>query len=472
MVGVGSVSRGRLAAASLLLSVTLLAAAFEAQARCMSLSMDRRGVEFELARVEHAFVGRLLRVWRQPPPERPRDCYGEYCLDRIEVTSGPRPSVWLGEFQVRRHYVGEPARRLTVRVRDGLNPRKRYLVYAYMREGELVADGGCEGRAFPIGAKTREHLAYLDSLPAPGSGGIVDLGFFAANGSPLPGRALTFEGVEGVFSLVTGNERTMRSKAWPAGRYRLASPPPDGYRYVCGSRDCDGLMVQDRIVKAWRIRLEALTSVRIGLRDGAGAVVNVEAEFEWLDAMLGTPVDFVRAPVIGRDERITIAGRLPPGPVVPTLIISEIVEVENGQRVALRKRWYSGGVAFEQAQVHELPAGDHEIEFTLPAELKPVAVDVRHHGLQAAHGWQWVERSLRGWVEPGRIPSGRTYTHTCRELQAGPCQQVFTALPGQTWSLSSLQHRIRANGAREWTVRASAFEREEVQVDVHWQFAD
>lgn len=145
-----------------------------------------------------------------------------------------------------------------------------------------------------------------------------------------------------------------------------------------------------------------------------------------------------------------------------------IAEQERGPQVMQRRRWYSGGVAFENAPVHDLRAGDHEVEFVLPAELGPVTVDLRHHGLDAAHGWQWVERSLRGWVEPGRYPTGRPHTFTCRDLDAGPCRQVFQAIPGQTWTLSSLRHRLETTGARDWSWRIKVSE----QVDLHWQVVE
>jgi hypothetical protein len=454
-----------LKAGSLLLAFATLAVGFDAQARCRSLSMEQRGAEYAVAAADQVFVGRLLRVWEQPPPERPPSCRGDPCLEYVQVTSGPMPSPWLGEFRVQKHYKGEPARRLVVRIRDGLRPRQRYLVYAYQGDGELVAAGGCEGRAFAVGDQTEKHLAYLDSLPAPGSGGFVDLALLHANGTMQPGQSLLFEGAEGSFELVTGTDHWTRSVAWPAGRYRLQTPPPAGYRYLCGSGDCDALMVQDRMVSWWRIQLEALARVRIELRDSDGALVDVEAEFEWLDAELGTPVDFARAQVDRNDQRMSIGGRLPPGRLVPALVISEVVELERGSRVTQRRRWYSGGVAFEEAPVHELQAGDHVVEFVLPDALRPVTVDVRHHGLDPTYGWQWVERSLRGWVEPDRSPAGRGHSHTCRELDAGPCQQVFQAIPGQTWSLSSLRHQVQATGAREWSSQITASE----QVDLYWQ---
>ncbi|MGD9584301.1 MAG: hypothetical protein AB7V26_11640 [Lysobacterales bacterium] len=246
-----------LTARFVLFAFATLAVAIDAQARCRSLSMDREGAEYEVTVAEQVFVGRLLRVWEQPPPERPTLCREERCLSPIIITSGSGPSPWLGTFRILRHYKGAPARKLTVRIQAGLQPRQRYLVYAYQQDGELVAAGGCEGRAFAVGADTEEHLAYLNSLPAPGSGGFVDLALLGANSAMQPGQTLVFAGAGGSFELITGDDYWTRSGAWPAGRYRLLSPAPDGYRYQCGSDECDALMVQDRVVNWWLIQLVA-----------------------------------------------------------------------------------------------------------------------------------------------------------------------------------------------------------------------
>ncbi len=455
-----------------LIACVLLVVAVEARARCMSLSMERRGAEYELAHASQVFVGRLLRVWRQPPVEVESEptCRDEACLEVMVVLSGSGPSPWLGEFQVERRYKGEPSRRQIVRIRDDLRPRQRYLVYVDHRDGELVADGGCEGRAFPVGTGTREHLAYLESLPPAGRGGFVEVSYFAADGTSLPERTLAFTGADDTIERVPGVGGKVRSEAWPAGRYRLLSPPPEGYRHVCAPEACDALVVQDRVVNAWRIQLQALAQVRIVLLDGEGAPVDVEAEFELLDADRETPVDFVRAPVNRPDDSVQIRGSLPPGRVVPALVISEISEPQAGinSRLTRRQRWFSAGASFENAPVQELRPGDNEVEFVLPAELQPVTVELQLHGLDASNGWQWVHRSLFGWVEPDRYPMQRQHIFTCQDLKAGPCQHRFAAIPGQTWALSALRHRVQATGARDWPLRITTSER----VVLQWQLAD
>jgi hypothetical protein len=464
--------RGRAVRLPGLIACALLVVAVEARARCMSLSMERRGAEYELAHARQVFVGRLLRVWLQPPvePEPEPMCQDEACLEVTVVVSGSGPSPWLGEFQVERRYKGEPPRRQIVRIRDDLRPRQRYLVYADRRDGEFVADGGCEGRAFPVGTRTREHLAYLDSLPPAGRGGFADVSYFGADGTPLPERTLAFIGSDETIEWVPSVGGKVRSEAWPPGRYRLLSPPPKGYRHVCGPAPCDALVVQDRVVNGWRIQLQALAQVRIVILNGDGAPVEVEAEFELLDAERETPVDFVRASVNRPNGSMLIRGRLPPGRVVPALIVSEIAEPQSGigSRLTQRRRWFSAGASFESAPVHELHPGDNEVEFVLPDELQPVTVELQLQGLDASNGWQWVHRSLLGWVEPDRYPMQRQHTFTCQDLKAGPCQHRFAAIPGQTWALSALRHRIQATGARDWSLRITTSER----VVLQWQLDD
>jgi len=430
----------------------------DASARCRSLGLSQSAAEEAFADAELVFVGTLQSRTKQKPRSaqirrsNSRDLSVLACqesddddateLTTVTITSGSRPSPWVGQFALERFYKGEAPERLDVRITDELVIGERYLVYAYRSGGELDASQFCSGSAFAYDAELQEHLTYLDTLPAPGGGGFVDFRVNHPGNDSRQALTLEFAGPKGNIQLryndTSGkNNYLNRSELLPAGRYRLLSDPEHGFRYRCGSQGdtCDELRVQDRAVEFWGIDIEPLAAVRVHLHDAFGEPVLIDAEFEFVDASSGQPIDFHRAQRWD-DDGIGIAGRLAPGRVVPVLVLSPFDRHGKLDPVLTRQRIYSAGkTSWRQAEAIELPAGHNDIEFILPADRQPVMTRIDLSIAPVPKGFVMGSFGLRVWIEDGDYGFTRQQYVSCHNVATEACSFEFLGIPGQFWSL-------------------------------------
>lgn len=210
----------------------------------------------------------------------------------VEIAKDKREESWHssaeGTFAVEQTFKGAPDRRQRVRVNSDTATGFRYLVYANEEKGELRADAACWPQAILFPHRVTQHLAYLETMPPPGSGGQVSVGLMRL---PFQGRVTNFplelEGGGPKVGLVTDAKGSARQTGVPAGVYRLATTPPPGYRFECYAKSCDALAVHDRGLSLLDIRLVPLAVLKIELRDAAGKPVALRAEFNVYDAASG-----------------------------------------------------------------------------------------------------------------------------------------------------------------------------------------
>ena len=443
----------------------LLIASVEIDARCRSLGLSLTAAEEAFANAELVFVGTLKSRSKKKSPDshsrhvQARPTAARTCQDsddedaseltRVTVTSGSRASPWVGEFALERYYKGEPTPRIQVRIDEGLEVGERYLVYAYRHNDELDASMFCSGSAFAHTAELQEHLSYLDTLPAAGTGGFVDLRLSSPNGRSNLAQVLDFVGPKGNIRLryddVRGaNDFLSRSVALPAGQYRLLTAAEPGFRFRCGTTDssCDELEVQDRAVAYWGINIEPLSLVRVDLRDAHGESTEVDAEFEFLDAANGKLVDFQRADRWSKEGQ-GIAGRLTPSRVVPVLILTPVNHLGKLDSTLGRQRIYSEGKSsWRLAQAFEIRPGDNLIEFRLPVERQPVTTRINLDVVDSP--WQFAMGSagLKVWAENGSYIGTRDHSLSCSHRGTGSCSVEFLGIPGQFWSLRMSGHHF------------------------------
>jgi len=360
----------------------------------------------------------------------------------------PPPSPWVGEFAMERYYKGEPPSRMEVRIQEWLEVGERFLVYAVFRNGELDSDGACNGSAFAYTARVQEHLSYLDTLPAAGTGGVVDLHVRNPDGRSASTRTLDFVGPEGYIGLrydyhESGEYDPSRSAALPPGRYRLLNAAEPGYRFRCRSgrsTSCDEFLVQDRAVEAWSIDIEPLAFVRVGLRDAFGELTVTDAQFEFIDAFSGETINLHRASPWSAQGK-SIAGRMTPGRVVPALILTSAERLGKFDPNPGRRRIFSEGKSdWRQAQAYEIRPGDNRIEFLLPTERQPVPIRINLSEVQSSRDSFSTSAWLNIWTEDG---FERDRPFECRsDPGTGSCNIKFLGIPGQFWSLMVSGYRI------------------------------
>lgn len=430
----------------------------DVSARCQSLGLSLAEAERAFAGAELVFVGTLQSRTKQKPRSAQirrsssRDSSALACqesddddateLTTVTVTSGARPSPWVGQFALERFYKGVAPERLHVRVTEELVVGERYLVYAYGGDGVLDASQYCSGSAFAYNAELQEHLTYLDTLPAAGTGGFVDLRVTHHGNDSRQSLTLEFAGPQGDIQLryddTSGeNDYLNRSALLPAGQYRLLSVAEHGFRYRCrsGGDSCDELLVQDQAVEFWGIDIEPLATVQVHLRDALGEPALVDAEFEFVDASNGQPIAFHRAQRWD-DDGVGIAGRLVPSRVVPVLVLSPFDRHGKLDPVLPRQRIYSAGkTSWRLAEAVELSAGHNDIEFILPADRQPVMTRIDLSVAPVPESFVMGSFGLRVWIKDGDYGFTRQQTVSCHHVATEACSFEFLGIPGQFWAL-------------------------------------
>jgi hypothetical protein len=346
----------------------------------------------------------------------------------------------IGVFTIEQAFKGAPDRPQRVRINADTAPGLRYLVYAIEEKGELRADAACWPRAIPS-PRNAGQIAYLETLPAPGSGGEVFLGGQGLLRKPLDGPvpdfALDFAGTGANFRLVTDKDGKARASGVPAGVYRIATAPPSGYRFDCNyGKSCDGLRVHDRGLDEFVVILLPLAVLKVEVRDAHGNLADLRAEFNLYDPCNGRLIgpfsnywsySLINARPFAAVERIV------PGEYVLGLVLTTPRLDGNVHKVARQAVVFEHGAPNALAASHiTVKPGDNVATFTLPPALKPVRTQLEFvdGGPDFRPGISLIVAGTKPYTEEAGYYFWKPSEH--------PDVSAFWSIPGQTWKIGGL----------------------------------
>ena len=343
-------------------------------------------------------------------------------------------------FRVKHAYKGALGVAVDVHASENLVLGREYLVFAqrahgYAPEGQLFANFDCQGSAFDLGARgeTEQFLAFLDALPAEGSGGdLVVVLRTHPDWNKAADALLSFErnGGSATVSRHTDEYGAMDASSVPAGMYRLTTVAPPGFRYNCGNvtdyEACDALVVLDRGRVEHFITLEPTAALKVRVTDAAGRPAEVRAQFDVFEPGTGRRIGVVDDDSYMfkcRGHACAASGRVVPGLVVVGLVLPRIRAAERPEIDAAPSIVFAdGGTDPKSARSIELRAGDNEFVFHLPPALQPVRATVKVVGSRRPSAFLLTDdqTSRVGYVALDDGDAG-----------------TFWAIPGQSFSLSA-----------------------------------
>jgi hypothetical protein len=326
----------------------------------------------------------------------------------------------------------------------------------------LRADNACQWDYVLADSEAGKlHLSHLSALPRRGSGGAIRIRVSAANdttwsyhGRQLPANlSVVLERDGKRITVVTNEHGEAQFNDVPAGAYTLKMPTVKGHTLECSvypSRDCANLTVTDQGLHSYSAlyRPDASVSVVLKTVDGKLAATPATFRIRRLESVAETlagndlfsppkSVQFNTSSPLSRENDFREHVAVAPGRYALELLSTKVTEVPRKSPIDFPSFKVTGTQVFSTATTRDIDirAGQNTIEFKLPASLTPKTITFMPKYSASVNATQMyfystlIASSTDGGVDHIAYWGGN-------DIAQGK-GKVITALPGQTWHLTT-----------------------------------